>query len=102
MCWCGFILVDYGEQVYCVVECFVIFEVVLVIGVLIIGWSEQVSCDVIQYSFNVWVKEFGIGNKEYQQIIEQCEVFLNVYGLSCFVLLFYDFFSMLICDLVGY
>ncbi|MDI5349619.1 hypothetical protein MJL48_34990, partial [Salmonella enterica subsp. enterica serovar Kentucky] len=41
------------------------------------GWSEQASRDAIQHSFNAWVKEFGTGNKEHQQIIEQCEAFLN-------------------------
>ncbi len=28
------------------------------------------------------MKEFGTGNKEHQQIIEQCEAFLNAYGFS--------------------
>jgi hypothetical protein len=36
------------------------------------------------------VKEFGTGNKEHQQIIEQCEAFLNAYGLSRFAPLPYD------------
>jgi putative DNA primase/helicase len=53
-----------------------------VIGSEITGWSEQASRDAIQHSFNAWVKEFGTGNKEHQQIIEQCEAFLNAYGLS--------------------
>ncbi len=48
------------------------------------------------------VKEFGTGNKEHQQIIEQCEAFLNAYGLSRFAPLPYDPSSMPIRDLAGY
>lgn len=48
------------------------------------------------------MKEFGTGNKEHQQIIEQCEAFLNAYGLSRFAPLPYDPSSMPIRDLAGY
>jgi putative DNA primase/helicase len=80
--WRGLIPADYGEQVHRVAERFAILEAALVIGSEITGWSEQASRDAIQHSFNAWVKEFGTGNKEHQQIIEQCEAFLNAYGLS--------------------
>ncbi|VGC51853.1 putative prophage protein [Klebsiella pneumoniae] len=80
--WRGLIPADYGEQVHRVAERFAILEAALVIGREITGWSEQASRDAIQHSFNAWVKEFGTGNKEHQQIIEQCEAFLNAYGLS--------------------
>jgi putative DNA primase/helicase len=69
---------------------------------LITGWSEQASRDAIQHSFNAWVKEFGTGNKEHQQIIEQCEAFLNAYGLSRFAPLPYDPTSLPISNLAGY
>ncbi|MFL1908159.1 DUF927 domain-containing protein [Plesiomonas shigelloides] len=80
--WRGLIPSDYGEQVHRVAERFAILEAALVVGAMITGWSEQASRDAIQHSFNAWVKEFGTGNKEHQQIIEQCEAFLNAYGFS--------------------
>ncbi len=88
--WRGLIPADYGEQVHRVAERFAILEAALVTGASITGWSEQASRDAIQHSFNAWVKEFGTGNKEHQQIIEQCEAFLNAYGLSRFAPLPYD------------
>jgi uncharacterized protein (DUF927 family) len=36
--------------------------------------------DAIQHSYNAWLREFGTGNKEHQQIIEQTD--LNAHGLS--------------------
>ncbi|HHO0430850.1 DUF927 domain-containing protein [Klebsiella pneumoniae] len=80
--WRSLIPADYGEQVHRVAERFAILEAALVAGTQITGWSEQASRDAIQHSFNAWVKEFGTGNKEHQQIIEQCEAFLNAYGFS--------------------
>lgn len=80
--WRGLIPSDYGEQVHRVAERFAILEAALVLSCHITGWSEQASRDAIQHSFNAWVKEFGTGNKEHQQIIEQCEAFLNTYGFS--------------------
>ncbi|EME9720118.1 DUF927 domain-containing protein [Klebsiella pneumoniae] len=80
--WRGLIPADYGEQVHRVAERFAILEAALVTGSMVTGWSEQASRDAIQHSFNAWVKEFGTGNKEHQQIIEQCEAFLNAYGFS--------------------
>jgi len=100
--WRGLIPADYGEQVHRVAERFAILEAALVTGTSITGWGEQASRDAIQHSFNAWVKEFGTGNKEHQQIIEQCEAFLNAYGLSRFAPLPYDPSSMPIRDLAGY
>ncbi|WP_181946798.1 DUF927 domain-containing protein [Klebsiella variicola] len=80
--WRGLIPADYGEQVHRVAERFAILEAALVTDSMVTGWSEQASRDAIQHSFNAWVKEFGTGNKEHQQIIEQCEAFLNAYGFS--------------------
>lgn len=80
--WRGLIPADYGEQVHRVGARFAILEAALVLGAVITGWDTQTSRDAIQHSFNAWVREFGTGNKEYQQIIEQCEAFLNAYGFS--------------------
>lgn len=100
--WRSLIPADYGEQVHRVAERFAILEAALVTGTPITGWSEQASRDAIQHSFNAWVKEFGTGNKEHQQIIEQCEAFLNAYGLSRFAPLPYDPTSLPISNLAGY
>lgn len=100
--WRGLIPADYGEQVHRVAERFAILEAALVLGMEITGWTEQASRDAIQHSFNAWVKEFGTGNKEHQQILEQCEAFLNAHGLSRFAPLPYDPASLPIRDLAGY
>ena len=100
--WRSLIPADYGEQVHRVAERFAILEAALVTGSPITGWSEQESRDAIQHSFNAWVKEFGTGNKEHQQIIEQCEAFLNAHGLSRLAPLPYCPSDMPIRDMAGY
>jgi putative DNA primase/helicase len=100
--WRGLIPADYGEQVHRVAERFAIMEAAMVLGAVITGWSEQQGRDAIQHCFNAWVKEFGTGNKEHQQIIEQCEAFLNAHGLSRFAPLPYDPASLPIRDMAGY
>jgi len=72
----------HGEQVHRVGERFAIMEAALLLAENITGWDPQACRDAIQHNFNAWVKEFGTGNKEHQQIIEQAEAFLNTYGLS--------------------
>ncbi len=73
---------DYGEQVHRVGARFAILEAALVLGTVITGWDAQTCRDAIQHSYNAWVREFGTGNKEHQQIIEQAEAFLTAYGFS--------------------
>ncbi|PWC13315.1 DNA primase [Brenneria roseae subsp. americana] len=102
MRWRGLIPADYGEQVHRVAGRFAVMEAALSLGKVITGWDEQTSRDAIQHSFNAWVREFGTGNKEHQQIIEQCEAFLNACGLSRFAPLPYDPASLPIRDLAGY
>ncbi|MEI7309680.1 DUF927 domain-containing protein [Pectobacterium carotovorum] len=102
MRWRGLIPSDYGEQVHRVAARFAVMEAALSLGKVITGWDEQTSRDAIQHSFNAWVREFGTGNKEHQQIIEQCEAFLNACGLSRFAPLPYDRTSLPIRDLAGY
>lgn len=100
--WRGLIPADYGEQVHRVAERFAIMEAAMVLGGVITGWGEQQSRDAIQHCFNAWVKEFGTGNKEHRQIIEQCEAFLNAHGFSRFAPLPYNPESLPIRDLAGY
>ncbi|HBA4246877.1 DUF927 domain-containing protein [Citrobacter freundii] len=100
--WRGLIPDDYGEQVHRVGERFAILEAALVLGMPVTGWGEQESRDAIQHGFNAWVKEFGTGNREHKQIIEQAEAFLNAYGLSRFAPFPYNPADMPIRDLAGY
>ncbi|BEM35534.1 hypothetical protein SME06J_42260 [Serratia marcescens] len=100
--WRGLIPESYGEQVHRVGERFAMMEAALLLAGHITGWDAQACRDAIQHSFNAWVKEFGTGNKEHQQIIEQAEEFLNAYGMSRFAPLDYDPRDLPISELMGY
>ncbi|HCT1899681.1 TPA: DUF927 domain-containing protein [Klebsiella aerogenes] len=100
--WRSLIPSDYGEQVHRVGARFAILEAALLLGQVITGWDEQTCRDAIQYSYNAWLREFGTGNKEHQQIIEQTEAFLNAYGMSRFAPFPYDPSSLPISNMAGY
>ncbi|WNI84419.1 DUF927 domain-containing protein [Citrobacter portucalensis] len=100
--WRSLIPADYGEQVHRVGARFAILEAALLLGEVVTGWDAQTCRDAIQHSYNAWVREFGTGNKEHQQIIEQTEAFLNAYGLSRYAPLGYDPRDLPIRDLAGY
>ncbi|MCS7490297.1 DUF927 domain-containing protein [Raoultella planticola] len=100
--WRSLIPSDYGEQVHRVGARFAILEAALLLGKVITGWDEQTCRDAIQYSYNAWLREFGTGNKEHQQIIEQAEDFLNRFGLSRFAPLPYEPRDLPIPNLAGF
>ncbi|WP_314139853.1 DUF927 domain-containing protein [Buttiauxella noackiae] len=100
--WASVIPQSYGEQVHRVSDRFAVMEAALVVGGFITGWGEQESRDAIQHAFNAWIAVFGTGNKDHQQIIEQCEAFLNAHGLSRFAPFPYSPADMPIRDLAGY
>ncbi|UIL52541.1 DUF927 domain-containing protein [Pantoea agglomerans] len=100
--WRGLIPAEYGEQVHRVGTRFAILEAALLLGRVITGWDEQTCRDAVQHSYNAWVREFGTGNKEHQQIIAQCEAFLNANGYSRFAPFPYDPQSLPIRDMAGY
>ncbi|HHZ7610305.1 TPA: DUF927 domain-containing protein [Klebsiella pneumoniae] len=100
--WRSLIPSDYGEQVHRVGARFAILEAALLLGNVITGWDEQTCRDAIQHSYNAWLREFGTGNKEHQQIIEQTEAFLNAYGMSRFAPFPYDPSSLPISNMAGY
>ncbi|EMM4083552.1 DUF927 domain-containing protein [Shigella flexneri] len=100
--WRGLIPDNYGEQVHRVGERFAIMEAALVLSGHITGWDAQGCRDALQRSFNAWVKEFGTGNKEHQQIAEQAVAFLNAWGMSKFALVDYDPRDLHIGELMGY
>ncbi|EIT7493921.1 DUF927 domain-containing protein, partial [Escherichia coli] len=100
--WRSLIPSDYGEQVHRVAARFAILEAALLLGEVVTGWDAQTCRDAIQHSYNAWLREFGTGNKEHQQIIEQTEAFLNAYGLSRFAPFPYSPADLPIKDLAGY
>ena len=100
--WRSLIPADYGEQVHRVGARFAILEAALILGSVVTGWDVQACRDAIQHSYNAWVREFGTGNKEHQQIVEQCEAFLNAHGLSRYAPFPYDQSDLPIRDLAGY
>ena len=100
--WRNLVPADYGEQVHRVAARFAILEAALQLSEAVTGWDAQTCRDAIQYSYNAWLREFGTGNKEHQQIIEQCEAFLNSYGFSRFAPFPYSSADMPIKDLAGY
>lgn len=100
--WSGLIPDEYGEQVKRVADRFAILEASLIAGKHITGWGEQESRDAIQFCFNSWIREFGTGNREHKQIVEQLEAFLNSYGKSRFAPIPYDVRDLPIQNLAGY
>ncbi|EEW5075292.1 DUF927 domain-containing protein [Escherichia coli] len=100
--WRNLIPESYGEQVHRVGERFSILEAALVLSGHVTGWDVQVCRNAIQYVFNAWIQEFGTGNKEHRQIIEQAESFLAAYAMSRFAPVDYDPLSLPIGELYGY
>ncbi|EPN5740832.1 DUF927 domain-containing protein, partial [Cronobacter dublinensis] len=100
--WRGLIPESYGEQVHRVGERFAVMEAALILAGHITGWNEQASRDAIQHGFNAWVREFGTGNKEHRQIIEQAEAFLNAHGRSRYAPLPWSPQDLPVRDLAGY
>ncbi len=100
--WNRLIPANYGEQVHRASDRFAMVEAALLTGRIITGWSEQDCRDAVQAVFNVWLAEFGTGNKEIEQIVEQATAFLNTYGMSRYAPLPYDERDMPVRDLAGY
>ena len=100
--WRSLIPADYGEQVHRVAARFAILEAALLLGEVVTGWDAQTCRDAIQHSYNAWLREFGTGNKEHRQIVEQTEAFLNAHGLSRFAPFPYSPADLPIRDLAGY
>ncbi|MFB1424076.1 DUF927 domain-containing protein [Citrobacter freundii] len=100
--WRSLIPADYGEQVHRVGARFAILEAALLLGEVVTGWDAQTCRDAVQHTYNAWLREFGTGNREYQQIVEQTEAFLNAHGLSRFAPFPYSPADMPIRELAGY
>lgn len=101
--WNTVIPADYGEQVHRVKDRFAIMEAALLLSVPITGWEAQACRDALQHVFNVWIAEFGTGNKEHEQIIEQATAFLMANSISRFIPVDFDELGQLnVHNLAGY
>jgi putative DNA primase/helicase len=80
--WSGLLPGEASEQVRRVASRFAILEAALILSQHLTGWAEQDSRDALQHSFNAWVNEFGMGNRESKAWVEQAESFLQRFGYS--------------------
>ncbi|HEY0209505.1 DUF927 domain-containing protein [Acerihabitans sp.] len=80
--WLGLLPGEASEQVRRVASRFAILEAALILSQHLTGWAEQDSRDALQHSFNAWVNEFGMGNREAKAWVEQAEAFLQRFGYS--------------------
>ncbi len=80
--WLGLLPNEASEQVRRVASRFAVLEAALLLSLSLTGWDAQECRDALQHSFNAWVNEFGMGNREAKAWVEQAEAFLQRYGYS--------------------
>lgn len=80
--WLGLLPNEASEQVRRVASRFAVLEAALLLSLSLTGWNAQECRDALQHSFNAWVNEFGMGNREAKAWVEQAEAFLQRYGYS--------------------
>ncbi|WP_404655795.1 DUF927 domain-containing protein [Raoultella ornithinolytica] len=80
--WLGLLPNEASEQVRRVASKFAVLEAALQLSISLTGWDAQECRDALQHSFNAWVNEFGMGNREAKAWVEQAEAFLQRYGYS--------------------
>ncbi|SMG37436.1 TOPRIM and DUF927 domain-containing protein [Cedecea sp. NFIX57] len=80
--WAALLPSEASEQVRRVGSRFAILEAALRLTSFLTGWNETEIRDALQHSFNAWVGEFGLGNREAKAWVEQAEAFLQKFGFS--------------------
>ncbi|MGA9606253.1 MAG: DUF927 domain-containing protein [Rouxiella badensis] len=80
--WLGLLPEEASEQVRRVASRFAVLEGALILSLQLTGWDAQECRDALQHSFNAWVNEFGMGNRESKAWVEQTESFLQRFGYS--------------------
>lgn len=80
--WLSLLPPEASEQVRRVASRFAILDAALCLSSDLTGWDESVSHDALLHSFNAWVGEFGMGNREAKAWVEQATAFLQQFGLS--------------------
>lgn len=80
--WLTLLPAEASEQVRRVTSRFAILEAALKLSLPLTGWTSELCRDALQHSFNAWVNEFGMGNREGKAWVEQTEAFLQRFGFS--------------------
>lgn len=80
--WASLLPAQSSEQVRRVGSRFAILEAALLLSSVMTGWDKTEIRDALTHSFNAWVNEFGLGNRESKAWKEQAEDFLQRYGFS--------------------
>ncbi|MCC8367579.1 DUF927 domain-containing protein [Xenorhabdus sp. PB61.4] len=73
-----------SAQVKRVAVRFALLDAVGELATHITGWSKETSHAAIKQSFDDWLADFGIGNREKYQVITRTRDFIQKYGLSRF------------------
>jgi len=71
-----------GEQVKRVAVRFSLLETAMVLATPFTGWPVEEAHDALQQSFNAWVNEFGMENREVKTWVESTDYFLQRFGKS--------------------
>ncbi|MDR0806984.1 MAG: DUF927 domain-containing protein [Enterobacteriaceae bacterium] len=80
--WLSLLPKEASDQVRRVSSRFAILEAALMLSGHLTGWNAQECRDALLHSFNAWVNEFGMQNREARAWIEQTESFLQRFGYS--------------------
>lgn len=80
--WLASLPEEASDQVSRVASRFAVLEAALILSLPLTGWEAQECRDALQHSFNAWVNEFGMGNREDKAWVEQAQAFLQRYGYS--------------------
>ncbi|MGJ0637406.1 DUF927 domain-containing protein [Xenorhabdus bovienii] len=82
--WLDTLPEEASAQVKRVAVRFALLDVVGELATHITGWSKEVCHAAVKQSFDDWLADFGIGNREKYQVITRTRDFIQKYGLSRF------------------
>nr|WP_275366793.1 DUF927 domain-containing protein [Xenorhabdus bovienii] len=82
--WLDSLPEEASAQVKRVAVRFALLDAAGELATLITGWSREECHAAIKQSFDGWLADFGIGNREKYQVITRARDFIQKYGLSRF------------------
>ncbi|WP_368666849.1 DUF927 domain-containing protein [Xenorhabdus sp. PB62.4] len=82
--WLDSLPEEASAQVKRVAVRFALLDAVGELATHITGWSKEASHAAVKQSFDDWLADFGIGNREKYQVITRTRDFIQKYGLSRF------------------
>ncbi|MDE1484477.1 DUF927 domain-containing protein [Xenorhabdus bovienii] len=82
--WLDSLPEEASAQVKRVAVRFALLDAAGELATLITGWSREECHAAIKQSFDDWLADFGIGNREKYQVITRARDFIQKYGLSRF------------------